>query len=263
MPISPDDNRMERIVSTLDAHRASDSSRLPSSDADDELFDGREMTMVHDVLRREFGLLPGVVASITPDELGSDRAGTIAWHIDWLVKFLHNHHSTEDHDIWPLLAQRCDQTKLTARMESQHEEVAACVDTVVKALGIWDAERTIASRDVLEHALQELIPPLNAHLSDEEQHVVPLMERYVGAIEVGRAVEAGLTRFPPGEMPLLVGMLMYEGHPEMVDRVVAAMPSEIGAVIREVAPREFARHCEQVHGTPTPPRSTELSVGRP
>jgi hypothetical protein len=126
------------MVSALDAHSAPDSSRHPSSDADDGLFDGREMIMVHDVLRREFGLLPDVVASITPEEQGSDRAGAIAWHIDWLVKFLHHHHRTEDHYIWPLLAQRCDQEKLTAQMESEHEEIAACLNTVVKALEVWD-----------------------------------------------------------------------------------------------------------------------------
>jgi hemerythrin-like domain-containing protein len=263
MPISSDDKRMERMVSALDAHSAPDNSRHPSSDADDGFFDGREMAMVHEVLRREFGLLPDVVASITPEEQGGDRARAITWHIDWLVKFLHHHRSTEDQYIWPLLAQRCDQEKLTARMESKHEEVAECLDTVVKALELWDVERTVASRDVLEHSLRELIPPLSAHLIDEEQHVVPLMERYIRADEVRRAVEAGLTRFPPDEMALLMGMMMYEGHPEMIDQLVATMPPDIAAVIRVIAPREFARHCEKLHGTPTPPRSTELSVGRP
>jgi hemerythrin-like domain-containing protein len=256
-----DDKRMERTVSTFDAHTTHEGLYPPSTDADDELFDGREMTMVHDVLRREFGLLPGVVAAIEPAELDSQRASTIAWHIDWLVKFLHHHHSTEDHDIWPLLAERCGHHELTTRMESEHQEVASCVDAIVKALEVWEAQRSVESRDALEHALRELIPPLKAHLTDEEQHVVPLMERYVGANEVRRAVEAGLTRFPPGEITHLVGMLMYEGHPEMVDRVLAAMPPDIAAVIRVDAPMEFVRHCEQVHGTRTPPRSNQLSNG--
>jgi hemerythrin-like domain-containing protein len=254
---------MELMVSAFDAHGAPDSSRHPSIDACDELFDGREMVMVHDVLRREFGLLPGVVASISPDEQGGDRAGTIALHIEWLVKFLHHHHSTEDNYLWPLLVQRCNQGNLTARMESEHEEVAARLDTVLEALEVWDDERTVASRAVLEHALQELITPLSAHLRDEELHVVPLMERYLRADEVRRVVEAELTRVPPEETALLMGMMMYEGHPEMVDRLLAAMPPDIGAAIRTDAPREFARHCEQVHGTQTPPRSTELPVGLP
>jgi hypothetical protein len=131
-----------------------------------------------------------------------------------------------------------------------------------KGLGTLGCGAHRPSRDVLEHSLRELISPLSAHLIDEEQHVVPLMERYIRADEVRRAVEAGLTRFPPDEMALLMGMMMYEGHPEMIDQLVATMPPDIAAVIRVIAPREFARHCEKLHGTPTPPRSTELSVGR-
>ena len=67
MPISPENHKSGASVSASDARSAPDTSRHPSSDADRELFDGREMAMVHDLLRREFGLLPGVVASITPD----------------------------------------------------------------------------------------------------------------------------------------------------------------------------------------------------
>jgi hemerythrin-like domain-containing protein len=261
--MSLEDKRMELMVSALDAHGAPDDSCHPSSDAIDSLFDGREMVMVHDVLRREFGLLPRVVASVTPDEQGGGRASIIAWHIEWLVNFLHNHHSTEDNYLWPLLVRRCDHEELTARMENEHAEVAASMDTVLKTLRVWDVEHTVASRDALEHALRELIQPLSAHLSDEEQHVVPLLERYIGADEVRHAVEAGLDKVPPDEMALLMGMIMYEGHPEIVDRLLAAMPPDIGAAIRVAAPREFARHSERVHGTPTPPRSTELPVGRP
>jgi hemerythrin-like domain-containing protein len=259
---SPKDKRLELMVSAL-ARSAPDKSRHPSRATEGELFDGREMVMVHDVLRREFGLLPGVVSSLRADEQCGARADTIAWHIKWLVRFLHHHHSTEDHYIWPLLVQRCDHGELTARMESQHEEIAARLDTVVRAAEVWDVERTVASRDLLEHALRELIPPLSTHLSDEEKLVVPLMETYIGADEVGRAVEAGLANFPPGETALLMGMVMYEGDQEMVSRVVATMPPDLGARIRVVAPREFARHSEQVHGTRTPPRSSDLSVGRP
>jgi hypothetical protein len=64
------------MVSAPDAHSAPDSSRHPSSDADDGLFDGREMIMVHDVLRREFGLLPDVVA------IGRSLE-------DWAPQFMH------------------------------------------------------------------------------------------------------------------------------------------------------------------------------
>jgi hypothetical protein len=143
MPISPDDKRMERMVSALDAHSAPDNSRHPSSDADDGFFDGREMAMVHEVLRREFGLLPDVVASITPEEQGvTERArsrGTSTGWSSFCIITTALKTSTYGR-YWPNAVTR---EKLTARMESEHEEVAECLDTVVKALELWDVERTV------------------------------------------------------------------------------------------------------------------------
>src|SRR5689334_9152348 len=108
---------------------------ISSDDLGVELFDGREMVMVHDMMRREFGLLPGVVAGTTPGaHVHDDRTDIIVRHIDWLIHALHSHHSTEDDHIWPLLDERCEQSALTALMERQHEDVAACLDTVEETL---------------------------------------------------------------------------------------------------------------------------------
>jgi hypothetical protein len=53
-------------------------------------------------------------------------------------------------------------------------------------------------------------------------------------------------------------MLMYEGDPEIVDRAVAAMPAAARPAIRQLATRAFADQSRRIHGTATPPRSTEL-----
>jgi hypothetical protein len=38
-------------------------------------FDGREMTMVHDMFRREFGLLPGLISAMPPEDLARAPTG--------------------------------------------------------------------------------------------------------------------------------------------------------------------------------------------
>jgi hypothetical protein len=45
-------------------------------------FDGREMVMVHDVFRREFALLPGLIAAVAPGDHA--RARNIADHVEAL-----------------------------------------------------------------------------------------------------------------------------------------------------------------------------------
>ena len=49
---------------------------------DEPRFDGREMVIVHDVFRREFALLPGLIAAVAPGDHA--RARNIADHIEAL-----------------------------------------------------------------------------------------------------------------------------------------------------------------------------------
>jgi hypothetical protein len=51
---------------------------------------------------------------------------------------------------------------------------------------------------------------------------------------------------------------MYEGDPESIGQFIAAMPADAGLIIRRLARPAFTTHSQRVHGTPTPPRSTEL-----
>lgn len=60
-------------------------------------------------------------------------------------------------------------------------------------------------------------------------------------------------------MPLMFGMVMYEGDPELVEAALANMPPEVGPFMRQTAPQAYAAHAQLVYGTPTPARGTELS----
>jgi len=53
-------------------------------------------------------------------------------------------------------------------------------------------------------------------------------------------------------------MLMYEGDPESIEQVIGTMSAETGPAIRQLAAPAFTAHSLLVHGTATPPRSTEL-----
>jgi hemerythrin-like domain-containing protein len=233
----------------------------PTADPDAApLFDRREMVMVHDMLRREFGLLPGLVAQVRVAD--GDRARTIAKHIDGLTTVLHHHHRSEDAFVWPLLVDRCADSAaaLTGRMVEQHEELAARLGDVDAALIVWRDIVSAASRLALVDALKQLIPPLRHHLHDEEELVVPLMERYITAAEWNEIVQQGAADVDPADFPLGFGMLMYEGDPEVIDQAIANLPTEARPVVKQLAAQVFAEHSEEVHGTATPPRSAELAA---
>ena len=233
------------------------------SGADDHgpRFDRREMLIVHDVFRREFALMPGLIGTVAPGD--RDRAGLVGAHIDRLTTLLHHHHHGEDTNVWPLLVDRCaDAAARTGSMHDQHERLATDLDAVHAALELWRVDAAAASGHDLVDALDRTLASLWQHLDEEERHVVPLLEQYVSASEWDELVQKGSADADPAELPLMFGMLMYEGDPEIIDRALAAMPADARPVITAMAAQTFADHSRAVHGTPTPPRYTDLMESR-
>jgi hemerythrin-like domain-containing protein len=181
-------------------------------------FDRREMFVVHDVLRREFALMPGLIAIASRGD--RDRAALVGDHIDGLTSLLHHHHQGEDEYVWPLLVDRCADSvaALTGSMHEQHEQLAAHMHAVNAALGVWRVDPTIDSGDRLIDALGQVLTSLQRHLDDEERYVVPLMEQHITAAEWDDMVQKGSADVDPPQLLLGFGMLMYEGDPEVIER---------------------------------------------
>jgi hemerythrin-like domain-containing protein len=216
------------------------------------------MLIVHDMFRREFALMPGLVRGVAAGD--RDRAQIIGDHIEGATSALHIHHVLEDNNVWPLLLDRCGESvaPLVELMEGQHHQIARLIPQVDEALRVWRDSPTVESRQGLIDILDRLIPALKEHLRTEEDRVVPLMEHHITAAEWNEFLKNESAAVDPDHLPLMLGMLMYEGDPESVEQVIATMSADTGAVIRELAAPTFAAHSQRVHGTATPPRSTEL-----
>jgi hypothetical protein len=71
-------------------------------------FDGSDMRVMHNMFRREFALMPGLVGGVAAAD--HDRAHIIGDHMEAVMAILHGHHTHEDEDIWPLLLDRCGES---------------------------------------------------------------------------------------------------------------------------------------------------------
>ena len=221
-------------------------------------FHGSEMLIAHDVFRREFALVPGLVRGVVAGD--RDRAQIIGDHIQGATSVLHIHHVLEDDNVWPLLLDRCGESvaSLVKLMEGQHHQIATLIPQVDEALSVWRDSPTVESRQALVDVLDRLIPALKEHLSTEEERVVPLMEQHITAAEWKDFLEKESAAVDPEHLPLMLGMLMYEGDPESIEQVIATMSADTGPVIRQLAAPAFTAHSQRVHCTATPPRSTQL-----
>jgi hemerythrin-like domain-containing protein len=208
------------------------------------------MYMVHTMFRREFGLLPALARGVTAGD--RKRLQIVADHIEFLATVMHAHHHSEDVSLWPRLLERgTDEVAAIVHvMEGQHTSIEKISAEVTAETVTWRGSATSDSSEALAGAIDRLLPVLNEHMSLEEQRILPIAEKYITAAEWDEM--AG--RIPPENVPLVFGMALYEGDPDVIENTLARIPPEVRSMVEELGPKAFAAHSELVHGTATPPR---------
>jgi len=218
--------------------------------------DVRGMYTVHTMIRREFALLPGLVRGVAPHD--KERTKIVTDHVRLLVLLVHEHHSGEDAVLWPNLLIRAPKEidPVVHLVEGHHEGIEAISLEIDTLLAPWTDSVASDASEALADALERLAAALYEHMALEEKLILPLVERHIFASEWDRMVEDGALRIPPEFRALVVGLLMYEGGPDVV-------PPQLHDTLADVAQQAYAAHSELVHGTPTPPRSADVVIGRP
>jgi iron-sulfur cluster repair protein YtfE (RIC family) len=220
--------------------------------------DVREMYMAHTMFRREFGLLPALISGATAAD--ATRARIIAEHYDLIHSTLHHHHQAEDTYLWPRLVSRAgpEAPSILAAMEAQHEQLDKVLADVTAGLAGWRESADPVQGARLAEAAARLNGLLAEHLAAEEEQAVPLIAQYITAAEWGEMVAASAVGIEPEQLPLLFGLMMYEGDPEVIREAIDHLPPDVRPVMAELAAGAFARHAELVHGTPAPAPSDEI-----
>jgi hemerythrin-like domain-containing protein len=218
--------------------------------------DTSDMYAAHDMFRREFALLPGLVRSAAASD--TDRVRAIAGHISLVSELLHHHHSAEDSVLWPRLLARAPKEidPVVHLVEGHHLAIEDLVAETGERLNAWADGVSGDDGESLADTLQRLAAALYEHMGLEEKLILPLVERHIFASEWNDMVDRLGGEIRPEIALIVAGMMMYEAGPD-------PLPEPMRAAAAEVAPQAYAAHCERVHGTSTPPRSTEVIIGTP
>jgi hypothetical protein len=214
--------------------------------------DTRDMIVVHVAFRREYRLAPELVRSVAPGDVA--RAGQVSDHLDLLNAMLHHHHAGEDRLLWPKLLERApaELAPTVTLMEQQHGRIHDAMEQAGAATARWRDGAVAADRDQLAEALQQLYAALTEHLAAEEEHILPLASRCLTEAEWAQLGEEGMGGVAKSQLPLVFGMLQYEGDPEVIALMLAHAPRLPRLVMPILAPRAFRRYASRVHGTATP-----------
>ena len=213
---------------------------------------GAEMATIHSAFRRELRLAPALVRSVEHgDRL---RAGVVSVHLDLVDRFLHHHHTIEDSMVWPKLLDRvpAEIMPIVELMETQHETVADVLERTTPLRMEWRQDADSSRAAQLASLYAQLHDALVEHLDAEEQHVMPLVEACMTQKEwttIGKAAQRG-TALKDG--PRMLGMLAYDGDPDVIQHMLAAVPAPMRGIVLRIGQRAYAKHATRVYGTPTP-----------
>jgi hemerythrin-like domain-containing protein len=211
-----------------------------------------EMATIHSAFRRELRLAPDLFVSVEHgDRL---RAGIVATHLDLLGRFLHHHHTIEDDMLWPKLLERvpAEIAPVVELMEAQHATVAHLLERTQTLRAAWRTDAGSARAAELADIYTDLYGALLEHLDAEEKHIMPLVEACITQKEwakIGKAAQRGT---PVKDAPRMLGMLAYDGDPEVVREMLGAVPAPMRGMVVSMGRRAYAKHAERVYGTATP-----------
>jgi hemerythrin-like domain-containing protein len=209
--------------------------------------DTHEMYVVHRVFRRETALLPRLVRNVRAGD--TERAGYVAAHYRDYALGLHHHHTAEDLLIWPLLLARVDlEAELVLRMEKQHEVVAAGLEAVAALLPEWERTASPVAGEAIAVALEQHGAALVEHLTDEENHLLSLIEEHLTVAEWEKLNERFAAETPKNKLLFFLGALLEEATPEEAADLMRSLPAPAKLLWRLVGKRQYARRTRRLRG---------------
>jgi deazaflavin-dependent oxidoreductase (nitroreductase family) len=127
---------------------------------------GDELKAVHDGLRRELALIRRELAAGGPGLAAQLRVNCLT-----ACGMLRHHHLSEDDEVFPLMERRRPEiAAVLARLRTQHQEMGVLLEQLRSAVSgpAADSGPALAELDRLTAALE-------AHLDDEEEQLIPLL----------------------------------------------------------------------------------------
>jgi hemerythrin-like domain-containing protein len=196
------------------------------------------MPIIHRIFRRHFAEMQSLVQQAHQGEAASVSA--IADHLEFLLDGLHMHHTTEDDLIWPKLRERAHlDIPLVERMEEQHQQVSMLVTQVRAATSAWRADPTPETSSELARWLGEFLVVLEQHLDEEEQVVVPLIDRSLTTAEWQEIGKRGFEKFTPAQRWIATGQMVEVATPDEVAMMFGALPPPVKVLWHLVGKRKY------------------------
>jgi hemerythrin-like domain-containing protein len=209
--------------------------------------DTREMIVIHNVFRRIFGDLPGLVRGVAAGD--SARAGVLADAFVEVATGLHHHHTNEDEILWPRLLDRVEvERNFVLRAEEQHERVHELLERGHVRAAMFRTDPSAEKRESFASTVAELDAALREHMADEERYILPLVEQHLSVAEWAQLGERGRAGIPKDRLLVQLGWILDGLDAAQRREFLQGMPRAARVAWRLLGRRKFEQERRRIYG---------------
>jgi hypothetical protein len=214
----------------------------------DFVTDSQDMIIIHRVFRRELSMAPALIASVADSD--SSRSRIVGGHLFDVLQVLHHHHEGEDLLLWPKLRDRApDEQAILDEMEADHIRLGAALDQLTTDLAEFTATAGAAQGAQLAQGLKSLQPEMTAHLDQEEQRILPLVNAYLSAEEWGALGQRAFSLLPPDKAMIVLGQMAEESPAPEWASFMSHLPVPVQQAFSETGAQSYREYTEAVRLT--------------
>jgi hemerythrin-like domain-containing protein len=187
--------------------------------------DVSDMYAVHKALLGALDAAGGCVAKADRDP---GRTEVIGSFVENVIEFLHVHHSGEDELIYPVLQQRCAESRAELeRIDGQHKLLYGPMDAGRSAVATWKVKPSTDNAEEVIAAVASIAEALRPHLVEEETVVLPLATKWMSPEEWGRQAGHNMMSFGADKPWLMLGLVREQLDEVHREGMLAGMPPEM------------------------------------
>jgi hemerythrin-like domain-containing protein len=187
--------------------------------------DVSDMYAVHNALTNALDAAPAYVAKAGVD---AERVEVIGSFYENVIEFLHVHHTGEDELIYPVVEERCAESRSELeRINDQHKLLHAPMDAGRTAVATWREAPSTENAQAVIAAIGSIAEPLRPHLAEEEAVLLPLASKSMSPEEFGRLPGHHMMIFRADKPWLMLGLVREQLDEEHRDGQLAGMPPEM------------------------------------
>jgi hypothetical protein len=124
-------------------------------------------------------------------------------------------------------------------MEAQHASVGSLMFQAHALLPKWSKTGDLLTGRALAEVLEQLTTELNVHLTDEEEHILPVVEQHITAAEWQRLGDRGMASIPRNRLLVQLGHILEDTNPEERARFLSKVPLPGRIAYRLIGERKF------------------------